>query len=137
MKKKEKLRDMTNILYVEQIHEDKRGSINLLKGPALQEHEEITIFTCKEGFARGGCIHKEHDEFCVVFEGEIIYYIEKPTIPFMKMHKGDIVKIPKNTPHYFVAKTDCIVAEWGATPEEKLDKHKEFRKIVETINDQV
>ena len=43
--------------------------------------------------------------------------------------------IPRNTPHYFIALEDSIILEWGATPEEKINKHKEFRKMVDDIND--
>jgi len=119
---------------VDKIHSDSRGDIFLLFGDTLKEHEEITIFTTKKGYARGGCIHNNNDEYCSVLEGEITYYVGKKTVIYMKMKKGDTIKIPKGTPHYFVATKDCIVMEWGATPKEKLEKHKEFRKMVDDIN---
>jgi len=121
-------------LQLRKIHNDERGAIFLLEGTDLKEHEEITIFTCKRGKSRGGCIHKFHDEYCTVFEGIIRYYISNKPYP-MVLSKGESVKIPKDTPHYFVAITDCIVAEWGATPEEKKEKHPETRKIVDEINE--
>jgi len=116
-----------------QIHNDKRGKILLLTED-LKEHEEITIMTCKKGFARGGCIHKDNDEYCTLLEGTATYYVNKIHVPYIKMTKGSTIKIPKNSPHYFVATSDCIMLEWGATPVEKQEKHKEFRKRVDEIN---
>jgi len=118
------------LLKLEKIHEDNRGDIYLLKGD-LKEHEEISILTTKKGVARGGCIHRINDEYNVVLEGEIIYYVGEQEF---HMKKGDTVKVPKNTPHYFLSLLDSIVAEWGATTEEKKDKYAPLRKIVEKIN---
>ena len=120
------------MLKMKRIHKDKRGEIYLITGD-LKEHKELTVFTCKKSFARGGCIHKKHDEYCVVFEGEIDYYIGSCKRP-VNAKKGEVIKIHKNTEHYFVAKTDCIVSEWGALPSEKKVKHAKTRKIVDEIN---
>jgi quercetin dioxygenase-like cupin family protein len=117
---------------IETIHEDERGKIFLLTED-LREHKEITIFTANKGYARGGCIHNEHDEHCVVLEGQIKYFIGNKETP-KTMIKGQSILIPKATPHYFVAKTDCIVMEWGALPSEKKCKHPEFRAYVDKIN---
>ena len=118
------------MLKLEKIHKDGRGEIYLIKGD-LKEHEEITLFITKKGFARGGCIHKKNNEFCVVLEGTIKHVI-KDNVKILQ--KGESIKVPRNTPHYFVGAIDSIVLEWGATPEEKKEKHKEFRKIVDEIN---
>lgn len=117
------------MLNLEQIHKDERGEINLLKG--MMQYPEITLFTTKKGFARGGCIHKINTEFNVVLEGEIKYLIGQKEI---LMKAGDTAIIPKNTPHYFISLTDSLVAEWGCNPEEKVEKHKEFREMVDNIN---
>jgi len=117
------------MLNLERIHKDERGEIDLLKG--MMRYPEITLFTTKKGFARGGCIHRVNGEFNVVLEGEIRYFIGEKEV-LMKV--GDSVTIPKNTPHYFIALTDSLVAEWGCEPEEKVEKHKEFREIVDKIN---
>jgi hypothetical protein len=45
------------------------------------------------------------------------------------------IKIPKGTPHYFISWGYSLVLEWGATIEEKGEKHLEFRQIVDRIND--
>lgn len=118
------------MLKLEMIHKDERGEIYLIKGD-LKEHKELTLFITNEGYARGGCVHNKHDENCVVFEGSIIYYMGKAKIP---MHKGDTETIPKGTPHYFLSQTRSVVMEWGADPEEKMMKHKEFRQMMEEIN---
>jgi len=119
---------------LETIHEDERGKIMLLTGD-LKEQQEITLFITNKGYARGGCIHNINDEYCVVLEGSIKYYIgdEYPKI----YNKGMTAFIPKATPHYFVAQKDCLVAEWGATPIEKKEKHLKFREIVDKINKEI
>lgn len=120
------------IMKLDKVHEDKRGKIYTLTGNDLKESEEITIFTCKKGFARGGCIHKFSDEYVCILEGCVKYFIgdEGPEI----MIKGESFLIPKNTPHFFVAQVDSLVAEWGATKKEKEEKHLETRKKVDEIN---
>jgi len=118
-------------LELRKIHEGKRGEIHIITGDSLKD-EEITIFITKRKFARGGCIHKENDEHCVVLEGYVECFLKDRKAEILR--KGQTFKIPKNTPHYFVSLSDSIVMEFGATPEEKKEKHPEFRKIVDEIN---
>jgi len=100
-------------MHLDTIHKDERGDIHLLLGD-LDTLEEVTIFKTKKGFARGGCIHHKSDEYCVLFEGEVIYIIgDKRSV----CKPGDRIYIPVNTPHYFIALSDCVMAEWGAPPE--------------------
>ena len=124
------------MLKMKKIHKDDRGEIYCINGSSLKELEEIALFTCRKGLARGGCIHKLHDEYCVVFEGEIDYYIGNCSRP-VNVKKGETVKIHKNTPHYFIALENCVVSEFGASVEEKKKKHTKTRKIVEQINKRV
>jgi hypothetical protein len=115
------------------IQEDKRGSIEILEG--LQKYPEVTVFTTKAGYARGGCIHNINEEFVVVIEGSIEYVCYTPTgMSRTKMFTGDSIRIPKSTPHYFISWTPSIVMEWGCSIEEKKEKHKDFRAIVDEIN---
>jgi len=118
------------MLKLKEIHKDYRGKIYLLKGD-LKEHKEITIFHTKKGFARGGCIHKLNNEFNTVLEGKIHYFIGNDEL---MMTKGKSIKIPRNAPHYFISLTDSLVIEWGCIPEEKIEKYKPFRDIVDNIN---
>lgn len=111
------------------IHEDERGSISIVKG--LIHIPELTLFKTNKGFARGGCIHPYSDEYCCIVDGSVRYVIGANGDIFTK---GMSVLIPKNTPHYFEALEDCIVLEWGATSEEKRNKHSDFRSIVDKIN---
>ena len=113
------------------IHEDMRGEIALVLD-VLPDGREVTIFTTKKGYARGGCIHRESDEDCAVIVGEIEYWIgsEKPVI----LVRGDACCIKANTPHYFTALTDTVVMEWGALPWEKKEKYPPSRKLVDNIN---
>jgi hypothetical protein len=114
---------------LEKIHEDIRGSINILTGFSI--YSEAAIFFTHQGFARGGCIHNLNDEFITVLEGEIEYVLGPVTVI---LKSGEHGIVPKGTPHYFKSLTDSIVIEWGATPKEKLQKHSDFRKIVDKIN---
>jgi len=123
-------------LKVKEIYSDERGKILILEGDELKEHEEVTILITKKGFARGGCIHERSDEFSTVLEGEVDYYMEYKPFPWAKLKKGDIISVPKGTPHYFLAKTDCIVMEWGPAPDDNDKKDKKMRAKVEKINEQ-
>lgn len=116
---------------LDSIHQDDRGSIHVIKDDDLG-HPEVTIFTTGAGYARGGCIHHKSDEYCTVISGEVKYVIgdEKHILT-----DGMSVIIPRGTPHYFISWGYSVVMEWGATPEEKKEKHPEFRRIVDEIND--
>jgi len=116
---------------LEMIHEDERGSISLLTD--LLKYPEITVFKTYEGFARGGCVHNIHNEFCCIAEGVVEYHIGNTV---MTVGEGQSVIIKKGTPHYYIALTDCTVLEWGADPDEKKEKHSACRAIVERINNE-
>ena len=118
------------MLKFKKIHEDERGEIYVLTG-LFPESREVTIFTTRKGFARGGCVHKDSDEKCCVLDGIIEYSIEgrKPE----RFYAGRGTLIPKNAQHFFIALTDCVVMEWGPTPKEKKQKGA-WRKYVVEIN---
>jgi mannose-6-phosphate isomerase-like protein (cupin superfamily) len=115
---------------LENIHKDHRGSIFLLLD-GIGQFCEVTIFKTNRGAARGGCVHNIHDEFCCVIDGEVKYVIGEK-ICFLSA--GRTVMIKKGTPHYFISTTDSIVMEWGASSDEKKNKHPRFRAIVDSIN---
>ena len=118
---------------LDSILNDNRGEILLITG--FKQYPECTMFITKAGYARGGCIHRINDEFVCVIEGNIEYICYTPTgMSRTKMFAGDTVKVPKNTPHYYISWSDSAVLEWGATPEEKKEKHADFRAIVDEIN---
>jgi len=110
------------------IHQDERGEIWVL----LIEGKEHTFLTVKKNFARGGCIHVFSQEHAVVIEGSVEYHIRgrRPRV----YGKGESISIPQNCPHYFVAVEDSILLEWGPSPEEKKEKYKQWRKVVDKIN---
>ena len=116
---------------LELINSDKRGEINIIT--ELSQFSEVAIFTTKAGFARGGCIHGINCEYVCVLEG-VIKYIQGENKVETIMYPGTSIAIPKATPHYFLSITNSTVAEWGATPAEKQFKHKEFRAIVDRLN---
>ena len=96
---------------LEKIHEDKRGEIYLVT-EALPEDRELTLFTTKKGYARGGCVHQESGEDAVVISGTVKYFVEGREAETLS--RGDSIHIPHNTPHYFVALTpETTVLEWG------------------------
>ncbi len=121
------------------IHTDSRGSINCLTGEELTSCPEITIFHTKKGHARGGCIHYKSQEMLVVIEGTIEYYCmtsDNGELSEFKaeLTKGQTIIIEANIPHYFIALTDCVVAEWGPQLDEKKAKDEYYRTIVDSIN---
>ena len=118
------------MLKLKKVHQDERGEVYILEGD-LREHKEITILLTKQGFSRGGCIHRINNEFDVILEGNIRYFIGEESI---LVKKGNSVKIPVNIPHYFISLTDSIVIEWGCDPKEKIEKYSPFRNIVNNIN---
>lgn len=114
---------------LQKIHEDDRGSIEILTEDI--PFEEVTIFQTKEGYARGGCIHEKNDEICFVLSGKVTYVVGDKTY---HAETGASILVPRNTPHYYVSETDSILFEYGATAEEKKVKHAEYRTIVDEIN---
>jgi mannose-6-phosphate isomerase-like protein (cupin superfamily) len=113
------------------IHQDNRGRILSLISDNFF-YPEVTIFETNAGFARGGCVHNINDEYCTVISGQVEYVIGDE---LHILSDGMSIKIPKGTPHYFISWGYSVVLEWGATVEEKGEKHKEFRQIVDRIND--
>lgn len=116
---------------IDTIHSDKRGSIYSIHGKEIA-YDEVAVLATKAGYARGGCIHRINDEHVCVISGVVEYHIDGH---YCRLVVGDTIVTPKNTPHYLYSVTDSVVLEWGATPEEKKEKHLETRKIVEKIND--
>ena len=113
------------------INEDKRGDIHAIEDERLG-YDEVAVFFTKKGMARGGCIHPNSDEFLLVVKGKIHYVAGNTELI---MSDGTVVFTPKNTPHYFKALSDCIVMEWGASKSEKGHKDKNYKRIVDEIND--
>ena len=120
------------MLKLKQIHRDRRGRIYVLSDD--KGNEIASLLSTNKHFARGGCIHKKNNEYCVVLNGEILHV--KRNQPIERGKKGTMIFIRRNTPHYFVSLTDSLVMEFGATPEEKKVKHKATRAIVDKINEE-
>lgn len=122
------------MLNFERVHEDERGEIYVITG-ALPEGREITLFTTKAGYARGGCVHRENWERATVIDGGVKYHIEGMSPK--AFWGGDLITIPAGEAHYFISLTDSVVIEWGATVEEKKEYDPGWRKEVERINNEV
>jgi len=116
---------------LKKVHSDERGEIYIITS-LLPDNKEVTILTTNKGFARGGCIHHLNDERFVVIKGMVRYFVEGRLSSFY--NKGTSGFIGRGKAHYLIAITDSVVMEWGATVEEKKEKHKEWRKIVNNIN---
>ena len=118
---------------VQWIHNDVRGEIVCF----YEDDIEYTILTTNAGFARGGCVHKLNGEHFVGLKGKVVYYIYSPDLTHVERQVyriGESGYIIPNYPHYLVAVNDVVTLEWGATTEEKQEKHVEIRKIVDKIN---
>jgi mannose-6-phosphate isomerase-like protein (cupin superfamily) len=113
---------------LEKIHQDERGEIWTL----MIDGVEHTFLKSNKGYARGGCIHKFSEEHAVILQGSVEYHVQgkKPRI----YRKGESLLIQPNCPHYFIALENAIVLEWGPSPEEKKEKHPDWRKVVDRIN---
>lgn len=111
------------------IHSDERGQIWIL----LIKGKEHTFLVTHQGFARGGCVHPLSNEYAVIIKGRVEYHVKgrKPRI----YRTGQSLMIPRNHPHYFVALEDSIILEWGAKPQEKDIRNKEWRRKVDEINE--
>ncbi|MCW4003665.1 MAG: cupin domain-containing protein [Candidatus Bathyarchaeota archaeon] len=114
---------------LEKIHQDDRGEIWVL----MIDGREHTFLKSNKNSARGGCIHRLSQEHAVVLEGVVEYHIRGKKKRIYK--KGESVLIEPNCPHYFVALEDSIVMEWGPSPDEKKEKHPQWRKVVDKINE--
>jgi mannose-6-phosphate isomerase-like protein (cupin superfamily) len=99
---------------------------------SLLAYPEVTIFHTKAGMARGGCVHNLSDEYTCVINGIVEYRVGESTF---LLQDGDSMVIPRGMPHYLFSISDSVVLEWGATEEEKKEKHPEFRAMVDEIND--
>lgn len=110
---------------LEKIHTDKRGEVYII----TDNGKEISnLLYTKEGFARGGCVHKEEEHLFVV-RGRIKLFIPEKE---MELSDTECVYIPANTPHYFVSFTDSIVMEAGA---QQLDiKYQPYLDKINEIN---
>lgn len=110
--------------------EDKRGYTHTIEDDNLGV-PEITMFYTKKGYARGGCVHKHPEVFCVV-SGDVTLVCGELVV---RMDSGMTHDIPKGSPHYYISKTDSVVLEWGTIGEDKQTKHETYRNIVNQIND--
>ncbi len=122
---------------LDKIHEDSRGTIEILTGD-LRSCHEITIFRTNRGYARGGCIHSQSKEHLIVVEGKIRYVCkingaERQVI----LDAGESITIGPNVAHYFEALTDCLVMEFGPTAEEKNARDEDYRNLVVERNSQI
>jgi mannose-6-phosphate isomerase-like protein (cupin superfamily) len=115
---------------LDQVHKDQRGEIYALK-KGLKDNKEIAFLRTNKGFARGGCIHRINDEFSVILEGKVHYFIGDNELV---VGEGELIKIPRNTPHCFISLTDSLIAEWGCLLEEKVEKYKPLKDMVDKIN---
>ena len=133
---------------INKVHEDERGEIYTITGEEMST-PEITLLITNKGFARGGCVHKLHDEFCVCVEGLVEHYVEgkperetdpapqhKEGFNLTNLIKGKPVLIPHEKPHYLYSKTDSVVLEWGAKIDETT-QHPETRAFIDEINKKV
>jgi len=123
---------MDIMLRYKEIQKDERGEISVLYDTDDGGQKEITILKTNKGFARGGCIHRLNNELSIVIKGKIRFIGAK--LKSEVYIEDDMIWIDKGTPHYFVALEDSITIEWGATLDEKKEKDKKMRKIVDEIN---
>jgi mannose-6-phosphate isomerase-like protein (cupin superfamily) len=116
---------------LKKIHEDERGFIYLVKD-LLEDSKEFTFLEIKKGFARGGCLHSNDENFLIV-KGKVRCITgEQERI----LDAGESGTFPAKVPHAFIALEDSIVSEFGITTEEKEKdvKDPKLRQIIDKIN---
>lgn len=122
---------------LKRIHGDFRGSIFALENLESADLKEIVILNTNAGYARGGCIHLKSEEHLVVIKGRILYHYIFPNEMLERikpLKDGEGITIPANTAHYYVSDTDSIVMEWGPSVDDKCNRHKEMRRMVDEHN---
>lgn len=123
------------MLDIKRVNQDKRGEIYVISGDSLP-FPELTLLITKQGFARGGCVHENHDEHTIILDGEVTYFKKGRAPSSLKADETQFSGTfnPKGVPHYMVSLTNSVVLEWGAPAEEKGKHYKPYRDIVERIN---
>jgi len=116
---------------LKKVHEDKRGSIWVIKD-FLGPGKEYSILEIKKGAARGGCLHSK-DEYYSIIKGKVKVMMGNKEWEALAGESG---KFPAGVPHVFIGLEDSIISEWGITTEEKTlnKKDPEMLKIVDEAN---
>lgn len=113
---------------ITKIHEDERGEMYIIP---LDDEKDLLIYTTNAGYARGGGVHTESDEYFVVIQGDVeVYHGDS----WHSYHAGQLGFIPRGTPHMMIAATDCLMMEWGAPRSDKNTFDETLRQKVENIN---
>lgn len=116
------------VLSIEKEVSDIRGKILFLSDGI----KNINIVEIKKGFARGGHYHKT-EQIHVIMTGKIEYREEIPSVgkELIKIITApDVLKIPANTAHLFIAIEDTVFGEIFDNKYEATDYPK-YRMLVE------
>lgn len=114
-------------LNIEKVNEDDRGIVW-----KITSKKDFFISLTKKGFARGGDIHDGY-QVTLVLEGKIkVLMMDPDGEKNLEMLPEDLLVIPKDIPHVFIADEDSIVLEWHEKPLPPYDQKKfyePYRKL--------
>jgi mannose-6-phosphate isomerase-like protein (cupin superfamily) len=114
------------MLNITKVHEDERGMIYSLP----VEGRDVAILYTNKGYARGGHLHPDADEYFIVLKGNICYTFAETSEFFFEGMSGTI---SRNEPHYLLAQTNSIILHWGAD-RKQTKEYVEYRRIVDEVN---
>jgi len=113
---------------MEKVHEDKRGTIYLLKFNGMLYFILIT----NKGYARGGDLH-DFEQYNFVISGsfEVREQHQSSEKKYI-VNEREFVTIPPNVPHVFIALEDSLMIEWHSKelpPFKDKKYHEPYRKL--------
>lgn len=112
--------DPLELVSLEPVYEDERGEIfDLLDGELIRH---VGLITCTDGAVRGNHYHEEQSQWTYVTEGTLQCYAEDRRdgadieTRHLEMHEGDMVYIPPNVVHAFVATGEATFLDFNDRP---------------------
>jgi len=91
---------------------------------------EYNLMITKQGDSRGYHYHPHFVEYMMIVEGECMFKEYSDEVYETVLHVGDSIRIPKDTPHTFIALTDfkfvsMLTQRWHDSnpPIIKVDEH--------------
>lgn len=107
---------------IDKVQEDKRGEIWKI------ETGKRTAFLSKtfKGKARGGDIH-DGSQYTLILEGKVKVLMKFPEREKEEiLEKNDLIIVPKDIPHVFIALEDSVFLEWHELPLPEYSKKRFF-----------
>ena len=106
--------------------QDIRGQIKKVK----YKNSVFNVLYTKEGAMRSGDYHSSK-QFDLILRGQFEVWLLKEGKTIKEIKKeNELIVIPENIPHLFIARTDGVMLEWWERPFE-AKYYTPYRKLVE------